>query len=193
MHYFRYILFVTLLCSFLIVQGQDITYQIDKVEVTITGGSTLHDWTVKAEEVFDYQDQITIDMDDAGEIGEFGCKIGVATMDGGRGAVMNNKIHKALKSDLHPYVKYEQTSPANYEHQGDKMSITSSGVVSIGGVDREVVIEAVGGTEGEKFTIAASHPMKLSDFDIEPPSAMFGQIQTKDDIVVHFNFIYNKN
>jgi len=35
--------------------------------------------------------------------------------------------------------------------------------------------------------------MKLSDFDIEPPSAMFGQIQTKDDIVVHFNFIYNKN
>jgi len=38
-----------------------------------------------------------------------------------------------------------------------------------------------------------NEPMKMTDFGIEPPSALFGQIQTKDEIVVVFTLVYKQS
>ena len=42
------------------------------------------------------------------------------------------------------------------------------------------------------ITLKGSKPLKFSEFDIEPPSATFGQIVCGDDIAVNFEFRYQK-
>ena len=38
-----------------------------------------------------------------------------------------------------------------------------------------------------RFT--GQHPMLMSDFGMDPPSAMFGQLRTADEVVVHFDLV----
>lgn len=169
--------------------AQEVTYSYATSEVSIDGASTLHAWKVEAPDVSGYPEEINFNAMGEGTIEDFGFQVAVATMDGGRGSSMNNKIYKALKSDAHPQVSYKQEEGAAYGSDG---SMTSTGTLEMAGVSKSVSVDVVTAIENDKITFTASYPMKLSDFEIEPPSAMFGQIVTKDDIVVNFQFVYQK-
>ena len=45
-------------------------------------------------------------------------------------------------------------------------------------------------TDTGGLVLQGSKALKMSDFGITPPSALFGQIQTDDAITVHFEFVY---
>ena len=182
-------LLVTLFIMSNNLTSQEVAYSFSAAEVSIDGASTLHAWKVEAPDVSGYPEAINFDATGEGTIEEFGFQVDVATMDGGRGSSMNNKIYKALKSDAHPQVSYTQDEVATYASDG---TMTSIGTLEMAGVSKSVSVDVVTTIDGDKITFTASYPMKLTDFDIEPPSAMFGQIVTKDDIVVNFQFVYQK-
>lgn len=174
-------------------QAQGVPYNFESVVISIKGSSSLHDWAAKCGEIVDYPEQITLDPANSGTIPSFGFKVAVASMDGGRGASMNNKIYKALHSKEHPYVNFTQNEPATYQVDATgKLNLNSIGTVEIAGQSRSVSVKVTGTPDGDLLILSGSHPMKLSEFNIEAPSAMFGQIQTKDDIFVHFEFTYKK-
>jgi len=69
----------------------------------------------------------------------------------------------------------------------------STGILSIAGNEQEVEVAVTGQLTAEgQLTFKGSKALKFSDFDIEPPSAMFGQIVCGDEITVHFEFHYIK-
>ena len=185
------------LTSFLFVHTslwcQDI-FQKESTELYITGGSTLHDWKVTTTELQDITEQLSIDESGSGTIELFTFKVEVAGMDGGRGATMNNKIQKALQSDIHPLVIYSQTEEASYtfDEQNQVYLISSTGIIEMAGTSKEVTVKVEGRLENDLLTLKGSYPLLLSDYNIDPPSAMFGQIQTKNEISIHFNFVYKK-
>ena len=174
-----------------IVSAQEGTYTIDKetpFEVYVSGSSTLHDWKATVATVTDYPASLIIGKE---AIENFGFKVEVASMDGGRGSTMNGKIYKALKSETHPQITYEQKSAAAIKAlPGGEFKLTSTGVLSIGGKEKTVTVEVMGTKKDGKLVLQAAKPLKLSEFEIDPPSAMFGQIQTHDDVTVHFTFNY---
>ena len=175
------------------VSGQMTTFTADLVEISVKGGSTLHDWTAECGEVVEYPSQLTLDIANDGVIEDFGFKVAVSSMDGGRGATMNNKINKALKGEQHPYITFKQTTPSSYlVNDNGQLTLTSSGLISLAGQEQKIDVTVIGEILEDRIVFTASHPMKLSDFDIEPPSAMFGQIKTKNDIFVHLSFTYKK-
>lgn len=188
------ILFLFLFLSFAVtglVRAQEGTYTIDKeapFEVYVSGSSTLHDWKATVGTVSDYPERLSVGKD---AIESFSFKADVASMDGGRGSTMNNKIYKALKSDAHPQISFEQKSPATIKAlPGGEFKLTSSGMLSMAGVEKMIDVEVMGTKKDGKLVFQGSKPLKLSEFEIDPPSAMFGQIQTHDDITVHFTFNY---
>lgn len=188
------ILFLLLFLSFAftgLVSAQEGTYTIDKeapFEVYVSGSSTLHDWKATVGTVSDYPENLSVGKD---AIESFSFKADVASMDGGRGSTMNNKIYKALKSDTYPQITFEQKSPAMIKAlPGGQFKLTSSGLLSMAGVEKMIDVEVMGTKKDGKLVFQGSKPLKLSEFEIDPPSAMFGQIQTHDDITVHFTFNY---
>ncbi len=161
-------------------------------EVSITGTSTLHDWEVVAKDITELPAQISINPDGPDLLQEFSFKVAVETMDGGRGASMNNKIKDAFKAEDNPFVTFRQTEPAKILNKKDgNLNLQSSGILSMAGQEQAVEVKLIASMKDGQMVFSGSHPLKMSDFGMEPPTAMFGQIKTRDDVVVHFKFQYN--
>lgn len=184
-----------LLFFFGLSQAQTQSFLIDQeqpAQISVTGSSTLHDWNVTCGEVQDYPTSLQLMVKEGGEVESFAFSVAVKSMEGGRGSIMNTKIFNALKADEHPYIKYRQASSAKLgplDNEGN-FKLVSKGILQMAGVEKEVSVDVTGQFKDGILTFKASHPMKMSDFQIEQPSAMFGQIQTKDDITVNFDFRY---
>ena len=173
--------------------GQDYQLTADSaVSVTVTGTSTLHGWTVTAGQVEEVPKQLSITEGDNRTIVDFGFKVRVNSMDGGRGASMNTKIKNELKEEQHPTIVYRQTEPATVTHSDTEglLNITSVGVLNIAGIERNITVNLEGQKIDNQLIIRGSEALKFSELDIEPPSAMFGQIVCGDDIAVNFEFRY---
>lgn len=168
--------------------GQDHLLRFDTAYVEITGSSTLHDWTVHASEITDYPLEIAIG--EAQEISSFRFSVVVSSMDGGRGSAMNNKIYKALLSTEHPSINYVQHAPLALASEESLMSHTINSTLEIAGVSNQYDLDIQTERTGDRLSISTVQPLLLSDFDIEPPSAMFGQIKTGDEIEVKMTFRY---
>lgn len=159
-------------------------------QITVTGTSTLHGWTVTAKEVQDVP--ATIIISEQNTIDSFSFGVVVNSMDGGRGASMNNKITGALKATEHPIITFQQSEPAAISEidVDGNFTLTSRGVLKMVGLEKEIEIEVNGQKTEAGLVLRGSKPLTFSQFEIEPPSAMFGQIVCGDDIAVNFEFKY---
>ncbi len=168
-------------------------YSIDTIpSISITGTSTLHDWTVQAGAVADYPTSLSLELVDGAAIDSFSFSVPVANLDGGRGPSMNAKIQKAFVMEANPTINYQQFGAASIQEATTGMTITSAGTLTMAGVSKDIeVVLAVSESEGA-LSLKGSKDLKMTDFEMTPPSAMFGQIQTADEITVHFEFVYRK-
>lgn len=150
--------------------------------LSVDGTSTLHDWTVTANT---YQGSLILD-DHVFTTISF--EVDVASIVSTRGATMDKKTHNALKKDEHPKIIFIAKDVAFSE--GDNQSI--QGKLTIAGVGKDVVIDATIKIFEGKIQIAGDHKITLQDYNMEPPTAMFGSIVVGDDVVVNFDLIFTK-
>jgi len=164
------------------------------IVVEIKGTSTLHDWKATCAGVQGVPTQLNFDPKDQNQIIEFGFKVPVDSMDGGRGSSMNTKIFDAFQSSKHPFVQYKQNQPATLTETSEQgvFTITSTGTLSMAGTDKSITLNCSATIKNDILVITGSKDLKMSDFGMEPPTAMFGQIVTNDDVVVSFKFHYIK-
>lgn len=161
-------------------------------QMTVTGTSTLHGWTVAVNEVQDVPTELSISENMTVDNFSFG--VVVNSMDGGRGASMNKKITDALKATAHPIITFQQSEPAAMSaiDAAGNFTLTSKGILNMVGLEKAIEIEVAGQKTANGIILKGSKPLTFSQFDIEPPSAMFGQIVCGDDIAVNFEFKYTK-
>ncbi len=162
------------------------------VQVIVNGESTLHAWKANCKVVNDYPAELSLNLEEGGLIESFAFSVEVKSMESGRGSTMDGKIFKALKSEEHPYIKYEQTEPAKLSNIGEdgSFSLVSTGVLKMAGAEKEISVDVAGALQDGVLTFSASHDLKMTEYEIVPPSAMFGQIKTKDDVTITFEFRY---
>jgi polyisoprenoid-binding protein YceI len=158
------------------------TYEVDadNSKIWVDGTSTLKKWSAQVKSMHG-----TLTVDDNGQIGQVELSIDASTMDGGRGADMNNKIYKALKTSEHPNIVFKGQSAS----ASDGHDLASMGTIMVAGESMPIKIQA----DGSMATrITGSSSLKLSDFNIEPPTAMFGQIVCHDDLTIGFDLSLKK-
>ncbi|MEM9718596.1 MAG: YceI family protein [Bacteroidota bacterium] len=176
--------------------GQEATMPLDgSSEFTIEGTSTLHNWSVEAQEV---EGQITLgeafasgNLPEKGtKISQLSVKVAVASMDGGK-EVMNGKMHRALLKDTHPFILFDLESADVHatDPTSNSIELEAKGNLSIAGVSQPAVLNVTGKAEAAEWTFTGSYPIKMSDFNIEAPTAMFGQIVTGDEVQVSFKLV----
>lgn len=163
-------------------------------QITVTGTSTLHGWTVAVNEIQDVPQKLVLSGDNENTIDSFAFGVVINSMDGGRGASMNAKITKALQATAHPVITYQQTESAVISEMdaAGNFKLISKGVLNMVGMEKAVEIEVMGQKTANGIILKGSKPLKFSEFEIEPPSAMFGQIVCGDDIAVNFEFRYQQ-
>lgn len=95
---------------------------------------------------------------------------------------MNDDMMDMLREDEHPPITFTIESISLGKSVG-----TANTIITIAGVSRRHTIQFNVGSEGETITAVAKKELSLTQFGIEPPTALFGLIRVKDKIVVNFD------
>jgi len=106
----------------------------------------------------------------------------------GQMAGMGSHIRKAVKQEKYPELSFLMKEVESF--QGEKAVI--KGNLTIAGVTRLVEVEGSVTGDENVFEINGQKSLKMTDFNIEPPKAMFGTIKAVDDILVKFRIVLNK-
>ena len=151
--------------------------------MTIDGSSSLHDWKVTANTM-----EGTV-AENGGSVTAVDFSVAVADILSDRAAAMDNKMHDALKKEEHPQVTFtvKNINAAMGENQELK------GKLNIAGVENEVSVHVTIAQKDGKLHITGERKIALKDYDIEPPTAMFGSIVVGDDVTVKFDLVFTKS
>lgn len=165
-----------------IAMAQDSYTLSDTSAMTIDGTSSLHDWTVVANTM---EGTITENGESVNTI-EF--SVAVADILSDRAAVMDNKMHDALKKEEYPKVTFivDKANATIGENQELK------GALNIAGVEKEVSVPTTISQEDGNLRVKGKKEIALKDYGIAPPTAMFGSIVVGDDVTVNFDLVFKK-
>jgi polyisoprenoid-binding protein YceI len=106
-----------------------------------------------------------------------------------KGPIFDSKTHKALKVDKYPEITFLLAEPVTGIPAGaGGYELSARGRLTIAGVTRLVTmsIKITLGCD-KKITIAGSQQVKMTDYGIEPPAALFGIIKTGNIITISFS------
>ncbi len=167
--------------------GADNTYTVAKDHsITIHGTSNLHDWTETAG-IVTGNFNITWNNDGTFDIDAASLKIDVRSIKSDHSA-MDNNTYDALKANENPEILFILSTPVkNIQTKSGETTIFIKGNLSIAGVMKnvglavKVLIPAY-----RRLKFEGSQLIKLSDYNIDPPTALFGALKTGNEIKVDF-------
>lgn len=162
------------------VQAQQQLQLID-VSLEIDGTSNIHDWTSVAETV-------TINGTYAQTEGKMTIpalrvKIPVESIKSSKGRIMDNKTYDALQSEQHPTITFtlKELSEIN------ATSVKAVGTLTIAGKAKTISLTADRRLDGKGvLTFSGKKALKMTDFDVDPPTALLGTLKTGDDVTVSY-------
>jgi len=119
-------------------------------------------------------------------------KVPVRAFDCGN-RVMTNDLKETLKVEKHPKIRFELVHAsvgAPTDTTGTWRRVKVLGTLTIAGTKRLVNLEAAGRAIDEhRFRVRGCRPIRMTDFNIEPPTKAFGLIKVKDRVVVQFDLL----
>ncbi|MCX6139509.1 MAG: YceI family protein [Candidatus Kapabacteria bacterium] len=106
---------------------------------------------------------------------------------------MNRDLCEALKSEDYPYIRIDFhdaviTEGSFEDADGAKISCNAS--ITITNVTRKVVLKVKGKKlESGRFRFFSTKELLMTDFGVEPPTAMLGLIRVRNSIRINFDII----
>ena len=100
---------------------------------------------------------------------------------------MDNYTYEALKSEDHPYISFALKDIKSIESG----KVSANGAVTIAGVTKNIAVSGSYAYSNGKLSIKGSREINMKEFDIEPPSVMFGTIVVGELVDIEYNLILN--
>ncbi len=149
--------------------------------VIIAGTSTMHDWTMTSKEAT-YSAGFEVSADGTPtKLNTVSVTLPAESLKSGKGA-MDNNAYKALKTDKNKEITFRLTSS-----KITGKSITCTGNLTIAGTTKPVDVDVTYEVKNGNLVCKGSKKIKMTDFNVEPPSFMFGSVKTGDEITVTFD------
>lgn len=162
------------------------------ITIKLTGTSTLHDWQMVAtkgttEAVF------VISGDKLTSISKLNFSLPVKNLKSESNALDKN-AYKAMKTDVNPNIYFVLSAASISPTGGNSYNIKAVGKITISGNTRDTELQATGtyNPADKSLTIAGIKSMKMTDFNVKPPTVMLGTIKTGNDIKIAYNLKYTK-
>ncbi len=107
---------------------------------------------------------------------------------------MDHDMQAALKASEHPDIKYILDSVQSVSLAMDSKSerpaleIMTHGRLSVAGVEKQTSIDALVFRDPQgRIVVHAAKQLLMSDFDVKPPTALFGLIRAHNAMIVDFD------
>ncbi len=186
----KLVLLVLLLSAglFGLVAQSDYSINNSESKIMVAGTSNLHDWELVAQNlsselVLIEGEKIISDIRNV----SFTMKAENLQSDN---SIMNKKTHNALKADKYKTIQFSPSNIVNLKTNGNSFSGVARGQLTVAGKSRSVEIPFQGKLSGNALEITGEKEIRMSDFGIDPPTAMLGSLKTGDIVTVKFVLEY---
>jgi polyisoprenoid-binding protein YceI len=183
----------TLTSSNLLAQTTYNTKIANNSEVKVLGTSNLHDWTMKVKGVtcdaqFTVKPGSSVQLLDINSL-SFSMPVKNLKSDED---LMDTRAYKALKAEKYTLILFKLVSAEITPQQNNQYQIKATGNLTISGVSREVTLLANGFINADKsISVTGAKKIKMSDFNVTPPSFMLGALRTGDEVNIQFSLKFN--
>ncbi len=175
-------------------------------QVQLLGTSNLHDWTIKGTVIEGYVDvnetcQLNPKVQELSGLGQVlasvktHAEIPVPSLKSGHSG-MDKNTYKALKSDQYPRIIYNlDRISIRSQPQPPRMTATfdTTGRLSVAGVTRTIPMTVTAEPlDDTQFRVSGQIEVKMTDFGIRPPTALFGTLRTGDAMTIEFTWVLNR-
>jgi polyisoprenoid-binding protein YceI len=106
---------------------------------------------------------------------------------------MDKNVYKALAADKHPNITFTLARINSMRASGNRTAtIDAIGMLRIAGISKEIPLVVNGTLTTNGIIFEGSVPIKMKDFNVDPPTALFGTIKTGNEVVVEFKVVYRE-
>jgi hypothetical protein len=175
------------------LRAQD-AYLLADPDIKILGTSNLHNWSMEARDL-SCSAKFTFGST-AGSpptaLNSFDLTIPVHNLKSGESS-MDSRAYTAMKADKFATITYAQESAVILPGQNGQFQIKSTGNLTIAGVTQSVVVTAgCHANPDGSITCSGSQPIKMTDYQLKPPTFMLGALKTGDALTINFSLTLKK-
>lgn len=169
------------------------TYNVNNgaSNLKVEGTSNVHDWEISAK---DLQGSMKVQMKDGQlvQIDQIQFTVVAESLKSGKGG-MDKNTYKALKTDKNKHITYQLQKVNNLDctSQSD-CKVTTTGILTIAGTKKTVDMVFNAKVSGDRIVLSGDKKIKMTEFNVDPPTAMFGTITTGDDVNIKFQIAFTK-
>ncbi len=171
--------------------GQNYNINKGASNLKVLGTSNIHDWEIDAK---DFQGNLKAQLEDGQlvKIDELNFAVVAESLKSGKGG-MDKNTYKALDTDKHQRITFQLQNVKNIDCTSNtNCKVTTSGYLTIAGTKKSVDLIFDAKVTGDKITLSGNHKLKMTDFKVDPPTAMFGTITTGDEVNIKFQTVFTK-
>ena len=168
------------LASGFVVYPQSYALDQSNSQLSINGTSSLHNWASVVEK---FNASATLS---GNEFTNVSFEATVKSIKSGKSG-MDKNIYSALAADKNPKIKF---TAENLKINGNKLQ--GVGNLTIKGKTNKITVD-LDLVKKEEYIISGHFEMKMTEYDVTPPTAVFGTVKTGDDISLDMVFSMKKD
>lgn len=164
-------------------------HTLKSFKMSIAGTSSLHKWESSVG-VATIKSDILINEAGLEAINSLYLEVDGKSIKSTKGSVMDKKTWEALKTDQYPKITYQLSKIESITPAGGDYDIKALGNLTIAGVKQAISMNIKGKILGNgSLSIKGSKALKMTDFKIDPPTALMGTLKTGNDITISFDLV----
>ncbi|MCC9165837.1 YceI family protein [Pontibacter harenae] len=169
-----------LLVSSFTLNAQALYRLSGKTELKVKGTSTLHDWEMTSTTATG-KAELTLDGQTVKSIKSAEVSMKAETLKSGK-EQMDNIAYKSLKTENNPTISFKYASFKSLSNN----NLLVTGLLTIAGTTKQVTFKVQPQVEDGVLQLKGETAIKFTDFNLSPPTAMFGTIKTGNELTLLF-------
>ena len=154
--------------------------------IEIRGTSTLHDWEMKSDNSRGYVIG-KVENSTLSDVSEINIVVVAESLKSGKSG-MDKNAYDAIKTNDYKEITFISK---NVNVSGTK--VTATGDLFIAGTKKNTTVDAICEVQPNgDIKCMGSKKIKLTEYNVDPPTAMFGSIKTGDDLEIVFDVTFSK-
>ena len=176
--------------SFFAISGNVLNAQSLKINpktfsMTIFGTTNVHDFQSKVTQA---SGELVINS--AKQAQSLVVEIAVKSIKSGE-KLMDTKTYETFHADKYPMITFKMTDASSLQVNGNDISVTVTGNLTMGGATKKIAIKATGKIlKPGVYQFKGNVALKMTDFKMSPPTAMLGVMKVGDAVTLKYDVTF---